>query len=240
MYPVLEFLGFKIYSYPLIMGMIWGISYHLALFLLEYKNQKLLKFKFYFIGLFLSSWLGAKVFYLLTTINTNLDQIYISDKFWLGGGFVFYGGLIFGIIFTFLFSKYTKQKISSFKFLIPILCLGHSLGRIGCLLAGCCYGKVTDFALSVHLHGHARHPVQLYEALLLFVLFLVSYRLYKQGSRVITFYLGSYSLVRFALEFLRGDKIRGENIVSFLSTSQTIALIIFLLTLAFWKLNRDA
>lgn len=231
MLPYFTFLNLKLYSYPLIMGMVWAISYHLALFLIETRKDKLKSYKFYFVGVFLASWIGAKVFYLVTLNLEIVKKAALSSSFWLGGGFVFYGGLIFGLIFTFAFGFFTKQPIKKFTFAIPVLCLGHAVGRIGCLLAGCCFGSITDFAFHIHLHGANRHPVQLYEAITLFILFLITFNFYKSGKKVVIFYLGSYSILRFLLEFLRGDAIRGENLIWLLSTSQIISLFIFILVI---------
>lgn len=214
------------------MGMTWGICYHLALYILETRKDKFKHFKWFFTGMFITTWIGAKLVYLLTMEIEVVKKAAIAPSFWLGGGFVFYGGLILGLLYVLIFSKITKQHMEKFNFLIPVLCLGHSLGRIGCLLAGCCFGSATDFPLSIHMHGAYRHPVQLYESVALFILFLVSFELYKRGKRVVIFYLGSYSIIRFLLEYLRGDEIRGEQVLWLFSTSQLIALFILAIVIA--------
>jgi phosphatidylglycerol:prolipoprotein diacylglycerol transferase len=240
MLPVFELLGLKLYTYPLLLGIIWAISYHLSLFLLEYRKVSFKYFKLFYFGLFISSWIGAKVFYLLTLEFEMVKLASMSTNFWLGGGFVFYGGLIFGLMFTAVFSLLSKQQMKTFTFAIPVLCLGHSLGRIGCLLAGCCYGSVTKFPLSLHIHGADRHPVQLYESIGLLILFIVTFELFKKGKSVIKFYLAAYGLLRFSLEFFRGDKIRGEDVLYIFSTSQLIAISIIILVIINFKFGRSA
>ena len=79
------------------------------------------------------------------------------------------------------------------------------------------------------MHGQDRHPVQLFESIALFLLFLLMFELFKRGKSIIIKYLFAYGLIRFSLEFLRGDKIRGEDVISIFSTSQVIALFIVLM-----------
>lgn len=240
MFPLIEILNFKVYTYPLLMGMIWGFSYHLLKYLIDFKELKIRKFNILFWGLLVSSWIGAKVVFLLTLEDEVVKMASSSASFWLGGGFVFYGGMLFGLMYLLSFCKLTKQGLGQFTFLVPALALGHGVGRIACLLAGCCYGAITNFPLRVHLHKAYRHPVQLYESVLLFILFVISFERYKSGKPLISFYLLAYACIRFCLEFLRGDKIRGENIIQFLSTSQVIALAILLCVLVINKLGRSA
>lgn len=222
------------------MGMIWGFSYHLSRYLIDFNQIKIRHFQALFWGLLVSSWVGAKVLFLLTLNHKQVALASGSASFWLGGGFVFYGGLIFGLFYLLLFTKLTKQNLRNFSFLVPTLCLGHSIGRIACLLAGCCYGAITNFPLRVHLHRAYRHPVQLYESVLLFILFVICFERFKKGKPLMAFYLGSYAVIRFLLEFIRGDRIRGENIISFLSTSQVVALSLLLCVLVLNKFNRSA
>jgi len=118
---------------------------------------------------------------------------------------------------------------------VPVLCLGHALGRIGCLLGGCCFGRPWQGALAIHYNhplapaaalGAARHPYPLYEAtglLVLAVVFaLLPVREPGSGRRLIA-YAASYSLLRLGLEPLRGDVVRGVFFGGALSTSQLIA-----------------
>jgi phosphatidylglycerol:prolipoprotein diacylglycerol transferase len=84
--------------------------------------------------------------------------------------------------------------------------LGQAVGRLGCLLEGCCYGAPTDGPVAIWLHGAWRHPVQLYEAGadVLAAGLLASARGWAPGVRFRVWVL-LYALVRFALDPLRGD-----------------------------------
>lgn len=230
MFPSFHIGAFQVFSYPLILGLIWGISYHFSKYLLEFKKIKIENFNYFYGLCFFSAWLGAKLLFLLS-LKTDLSQRAIySPGFWLGGGFVFYGGLLGGGLLIVLFAKAKKIKLTVFEFVIPIVALGHSIGRIACFLAGCCYGSSCDFPWSVFLHESFRHPVQLYEFALVFFLFLFLFSRFKKSKSVTTEYIIGYASIRFFLEFFRGDLIRG--IFAFeLSTSQFISLL--LLAIAF-------
>lgn len=174
----------------------------------------------FFWGTFFSAWLGSKVLFLLTTTQ---DQLLTNSSFWLGGGFVFYGGLLFALVyilgFCLLNRKFNWRHLAH---LVPVLLFSHGLGRIGCFLAGCCYGKESELF-------HARHPVQLYEALSLIALSFLTGKLLKKDQReefVMALYFLIYALLRFVLEFLRDDTVRG--FYGALSTSQWISLFLLI------------
>lgn len=206
MRPILfELLHQPIYSYPLFLGLSFGSAYYYALSVLEKKYQSLISFRILFIGIFLFAWLGAKVFFLIHTSHSAIND-FASSNFWLGGGFVFYGGLIFATLFALLYCLVLKKF--SFKDLLlcmPALPLAHAIGRIGCFLAGCCFGAESTF------WWMNKHPVQLYEAFGNFCIFLFLKWLIRK-NRVIEIpyaYFVSYSILRFLLEFYRADQIRG-------------------------------
>jgi phosphatidylglycerol:prolipoprotein diacylglycerol transferase len=142
-----------------------------------------------------------------------------------------------------------KKKLPVLKtsdFMIVALPLGHALGRIGCFLAGCCYGRPTNLPWGVtftdphslvppELLGTPLHPTQLYEACFNFLLFLLLHKLYqrphKDGS-ILVCYVACYGFLRFFIEFFRGD-FRGAFWLG-LSPSQLIAIIISLIAGALW------
>lgn len=152
----------------------------------------------------------------------------------IGGGIVFYGGLIGGLLGAMLGAKVAKCRISDLETsVIPFIPLGHAIGRIGCVMAGCCYGMEYDgFCAIYYPHSVAGlspeqgyFPTQLLEALMnciICVCLLVVSRRKKKPYDVVFAYLGMYSLARFLLEFTRGDSIRG--IYFGLSSSQWISL----------------
>ena len=154
---------------------------------------------------------------------------------YLSGGFVFYGGLFGALAAVWLFCRRRKVPFSQLGAdLVPAVPLFHTFGRVGCFLAGCCYGipapagwpGVTFRVSPVAPNGVALLPVQLYEAAGCLLLFLLLHRLARRGWKgevLLLVYLAIYALFRFALEFLRGDAARGMWGV--FSTSQLLALV---------------
>mgnify|MGYP003586689654 CR=1 FL=1 len=212
-----EIFGITLFTYPLMMGLAWGFAYQMGGMVFEKKISHL-TWNLFFWGTFLTAWLGAKALFLLTISEEGLAT---SSSFWLGGGFVFYGGLLGALSFILFFSLFHPTfKWRDLSLLVPILLFSHGLGRIGCFLAGCCFGKEME-------HFHVRHPVQLYEAFSLMFLSFVLGKVLKKGNReelVIGYYFLIYAILRFVLEFFRGDSIRG--VYGIFSTSQWISILL--------------
>lgn len=184
--------------------------------------------------------LGAKLLYVIVSWNDlagNWSYYFSSFKAFrefIGYGFVFYGGLIGGLA---VFIPYCiKKKLNLGEMIncvVPSIPLIHSIGRVGCFFAGCCYGIPMDppwgvyFRSSLAPHGVALFPVQLLEAALNLVLFCILYtyaRKPRKPGKVLGYYLVAYGIERFFLEFLRGDLERGS--IFGISTSQFISLIL--------------
>lgn len=240
MWPVLFHIGDSpVYSYPLLMGVGWGMAYNLCVTWWLNYHHELKSLKIFTLLSFIVGWIGAKVFFL---IFSTPDQVFYYAKevnFWLGGGFVFYGGFVFVLAFALLYFRFNKKlSYSDLGLLVPGVTMGHGIGRIGCFLAGCCYGSETDSLIAVSFHGHERYPVQLIEASGLFILYFFSRNLLKRKMKVkaIYLYLIGYSFLRFGNEFLRGDEIRG--LYSGLATSQWISLAIILITTSVFIMKR--
>ena len=176
----------------------------------------------------LGALVGAKFLYLLLQLPQLLqdlpllaaDPAAFSARY-LSGGFVFYGGLFGALAAVWLFCRRRKVPFSQLGAdLVPAVPLFHTFGRVGCFLAGCCYGipapagwpGVTFRVSPVAPNGVALLPVQLYEAAGCLLLFLLLHRLARRGWKgetLLLVYLAIYALFRFALEFLRGDAARG-------------------------------
>ena len=143
-------------------------------------------------------------------------------------GLVFYGGLIGGLLGLSLVSVKTKKNIITYTDLMaPCFCLAHAGGRMGCLMAGCCYGMEYSGPCAVVLDGVSRLPTQPMEALFLVILsgILIFAFLKKPRRGTVTgWYMTLYAVWRFVIEFFRADE-RGT--VGMLSTSQFISLFIF-------------
>ncbi len=167
------------------------------------------------------------------------EAIYERQWNW---GLTFYGGL-FGGIAGFLFVYYVFIRKSStlkigecFKIAPPAITIGHAFGRIGCFLAGCCYGKPTDSWIGVKFPFLSEPviPTQLIESIFLFLLTAVLLVLIFKFNFKYTFvvYLGAYSIFRFIIEFFRGDE-RGQFLGIF-SPSQVWSIFIWIVIVPFF------
>lgn len=172
---------------------------------------------------------GSKVLFAITQIPWLIKHFSIENMILLipQSGFVFYGGL-FGVIFTLMFLTRNDADMRKkvFEISVPTMPLFHAFGRIGCFLAGCCYGKKLSTPIVIGTIEFARIPVQIIESMAEFILFIVLFILSKKNRDIdlLRIYLVIYAVIRFADEFLRGDKIRG--IYGGVSTAQWISLII--------------
>ncbi len=148
-------------------------------------------------------------------------------------GMVFYGGLVGGAAAAWGYCRAWRIPLARVADAgAPGLALGHAVGRVGCLMGGCCYGRVVDasFPLAVPVAGALRHPVQLYEAaglVLLALACIAARRLERRPGAVFALYATGYALLRLVVEHWRGDDDeRGFVIPALLSTSQAIALVV--------------
>jgi phosphatidylglycerol:prolipoprotein diacylglycerol transferase len=122
----------------------------------------------------------------------------------------------------------------------PGIALGQAIGRLGCLSAGCCYGKPTQLPWGITFTepysaenvgvplNVPLHPTQIYESIGAFLLFLyLMWRLKQKHftGQIILEYLGLYAIFRFVIEFYRGDEDRGFMLHGLLSTSQFIGIL---------------
>lgn len=223
---------FTVYGY----GAMIAIGVLAAYFTAEYRARKLkLQYEqvFYLvIWCVLGGFACSKLLFWITEWKSVLnDPGYLLDT--LADGFVVYGGIIGGILVGYVFCRVKKLEfLKYFDLVMPSIALAQGFGRIGCLLAGCCYGRETDGALSVTFSdsGFAPNhvaliPTQVYSSILDFVHFgvlLLIANHKKADGQVAACYLIFYSIGRFVLEFFRGDMERGS--VGALSTSQFIGI----------------
>lgn len=192
---------------------------------------------------------SAKILFCITEWRS-----FLEDPLQLIGseGFVVYGGIIGGILSGWIYCRVKKLKfLSYFDLMMPSIALAQGFGRIGCFLAGCCYGKETSGPLSVTFtnsdfapNNVALIPTQIYSSILdfgHFFLLLYIARHKKADGQVAACYLIFYSIGRFVLEFLRGDLERGS--VGNLSTSQFISIFTVLAGILTWflaeKMNKS-
>lgn len=221
-----------------------------AIFLIKRRNIEGFDFACGAVYAMIGAILGAKLLFLLVSIDqvkmviesslTVLEKVEILLK----GGFVFYGGLIGGILGLLIYGWQFKTKMASyFDVCATVLPLGHAFGRVGCFFGGCCYGIEHDGWFS-HVYGADWFaqpdkvitpigvpllPVQLIEAMCLLALFAGLMVLFFKNKKKTPWlqtlaYMGAYSVIRFVLEFFRGDKERGGFLG--VSTSQWISILL--------------
>lgn len=182
--------------------------------------------------------LGAKILYLLTRLPDLIaDPSLIVHC--LKDGFVVYGSLIGGILGAWIYCKrHDMDFMTLFDLTVPAIAFAQGIGRIGCLLAGCCYGMEVSadnpigivFKTSAYAPNNVPLlPTQIISSILNFIHFGILMWLSKKTKvkgQLAGFYLVFYSIGRFILEYFRGDLIRGS--VGTLSTSQFIAIFMCL------------
>lgn len=178
-----------------------------------------------------------KIILLLKNINKIPSfKVLLEFLIQIFGGQVFYGGMIGGLLSITIYSKIKKINIIPYKDLfgcaIPLF---HSFGRIGCFLGGCCFGIPCKHGITYHnalveeANNISRFPVQLLESFLCLSIFLVLYNFLKKRkfkNKILYLYLIIYPVIRFFLEFLRGDSYRG--FIFCLSTSQIISILLII------------
>ena len=182
--------------------------------------------------------LGAKALYLITRLPALIaDPALILDC--LKDGFVVYGSILGGILGAWIgCRRYHLVFLKIFDLVVPALALAQGIGRIGCLLAGCCYGMEVSESNPFHIvfresayapNNIPLFPTQILSSLLNFLHFGVLMALSRRtkcDGQLAGFYLLFYSIGRFVMEFFRGDLIRGS--VGALSTSQFISIFMCL------------
>ena len=155
-------------------------------------------------------------------------------------GGVFYGGLIAAVVVALWYLRRHRLPMWTVTDVFaPGIALGHVVGRLGCLFAGCCFGRQTTVPWAITFHNEFAaqnvgtplnrplHPTQLYEAgaeLLILVLLLATERKGRPfPGRTFWGYMFLYGVTRFIIEFYRGDP---RGMVGAFSTSQFVSLLI--------------
>lgn len=186
----------------------------------------------------LSGILGARTAYILANWSDYWEApwtIFRIDQ----GGLIFYGGFIGAILGVILFAKIKKRPVWAVGDLaVGALPLGHALGRIGCFLNGCCFGRPTECAWGVYMADAVRHPTQLYEALynlLLYGFLLWAYPRRKRDGNIFALYLLLYPPARFLIEFLRGDE---RKLWAGFHAAQLLSMLLFAVGCLLWFAGR--
>lgn len=246
MKPVLfEVFGVKIYGYGLMIAI--GILTAMAIFINRAKVKGYDEDSAFnmIIAAVIGGITGGKVLYIITEFKEIIKNPSIIYKDF-GLGFVIYGAIMGGALAVYIYCKRKKWSMLEISdLLIPAVAIAQGFGRIGCFLAGCCYGAETTSILAVVFpeeglapSGIHLHPTQLYSSAFDFLLGLFLLWYYKKTNkrgRTLSLYLILYSIGRFMVEFIRNDP-RGN--VGILSTSQFIAIFTLLLGLVIYNIDK--
>jgi len=203
---------FTLYSYGLCVAIAFLIS---TVFILRdakkngFKQADILDC---LIMVFLSGLIGGRLLYVLINAGYYFDCPLRILMFY-EGGLAFQGALVGAVVSGVVVTRVKKLSFRKVADLIvPYMALGQAIGRIGCFLNGCCYGKVISFGPAVTFPGDAaaRMPVQLYSSFILFLFFLFLLKIRKKhffDGCVFALYLAVYGIFRFFMDFLRGDEL---------------------------------
>ncbi|MCX7990586.1 MAG: prolipoprotein diacylglyceryl transferase [Proteobacteria bacterium] len=222
-------------------GLFIAIGIILALYFIKIEckksaldSQKIIDILFWAIWIGI---IGSRVFYVIYFPDEFLKDPMEFFRIWKGG-LVFHGGLLFAIPFViFSFKKERIPILTCLDIIVVFIPLAHFFGRLGCFFAGCCYGKVCELPWAVKFTNPLTlapkniplHPTQLYEAFsnlsLFFILFLLRKKIKVEGV-LLSLYLIGYGIIRFFIEFLRGDL---RDVYLGYSTAQWIS-IFFVIT----------
>jgi phosphatidylglycerol:prolipoprotein diacylglycerol transferase len=198
----------------------------------------------------ISGFIGSRLCYVFLNFSFYQKDLLKIFQFWKGG-VSWQGAFIFGFLAILWFLKNDKKNLGKWLDVIILgMLLGHSIGRIGCFLHGCCYGIVTNAPWAIELpslgDNFLRHPTQLYESFGYLLVFLLLY-FYSQKIKLKNgslFFIGTtfHSLVRFIIEYFRYNTdfiYQGKTWYSILSYTQLTDLVIIIIGLfILFKINR--
>jgi phosphatidylglycerol---prolipoprotein diacylglyceryl transferase len=191
--------------------------------------------------------LGARLWYVASYWERDFAGQPFTDVFAIWkGGMVFYGGLI-GATFAGIVGVFRKKLPlwATADCLIPGVALGHVFGRLGCLLNGCCYGRVCEVPWALRFpkdhstQGLPVHPAQLYEAALNLALcgFLVWWHAERRrfDGQIFAMYLIAYAFIRAFSEYFRGDySVQSAPAAGIFTPGQTTSALILAAGIGLW------
>jgi len=238
MHPILFKIGpVTVHSYGLMIAIAFLVSMYFASHSAKKADISPEKIADFGLVLLISGIIGARLLYILTEIEyyrANPLEILMIWK----GGLVFYGGFISALVCGLVFLKRNKIPVlKTCDHIIPYLALGHAIGRIGCFLNGCCFGKPTNLPWGMIFPGGSIagdtysnihiHPTQLYSVytnFLIFAILLLFGNWKKFDGQILYLYFILYSVSRFLIEFVRVE----PQVLFGLTMSQVVCVVLFL------------
>ncbi len=209
MHPIIcQFGPFTVYSY----GVSLAAAVMVCAFLLQKdakkKNdnpQDIVDLLFFVV---MGGIVGGRLFYILLNFSffaENPSEVIQVQH----GGLAWQGAFVLGLLSGILFIKKKKWPLfATLDMLAPYIALGQSIGRIGCFLNGCCFGKEAPWGIYFPVHGARLHPTQLYDSLGLLLIFLILKKFQpfkKRDGEVFLLYIILAAGLRFFVEFYRAD-----------------------------------
>lgn len=250
MHPILfriPVIHFPVFSYGLMLGLSLVVGWYIVLPLCERDGMDKEEMGKLYVWTAVFSMVGARLLYVFTNwphfAMNPLDVFKVMD-----GGLVAYGGFLGGLLTGIVYCRIKGLRLLAWAdCVVPSLGTGLMFTRIGCLLAGCDFGKPSDVAWAIRFPKTAAaykeqlaaglldptatqslpvHPTQIYESLIGLTLFALTMlvRRYRKfsGQSFVAFAIG-YGILRYFVETLRADSQRGE--IGPFSTSQFIGLV---------------
>jgi len=245
MHPILFEIGnWPVYSYGVLLALAYLAGLQMAVVRARRRQIDAAKVMDLGIYLIIAALVGAK----LMLIAVDFDYFRHQPRELLSlvrAGGVFYGGLLAALaVGLWLVGRYKLHPWTVADLIAPGIALGHVVGRFGCLLAGCCYGRPTSVPWAITFTNPAAatnvgtplntplHPTQLYDAgaelLIMGVLLLTEKRGRPFPGRTFWLYMLLYAISRYIVEIYRGDE---RGMILGVSTSQFVSILIVPLAL---------
>jgi phosphatidylglycerol:prolipoprotein diacylglycerol transferase len=240
MHPILFEIGnWPVYSYGVLLALAYLAGLQMAV--VRARRRQIDPAKVMDLGIYLiiAALVGAK----LMLIAVDFDYFRHQPRELLSlvrAGGVFYGGLLAALaVGLWLVGRYKLHPWTVADLIAPGIALGHVVGRFGCLLAGCCYGRPTSVPWAITFTNPSAatnvgtplntplHPTQLYDAgaelLIMGVLLLTEKRGRPFPGRTFWLYMLLYAISRYIVEIYRGDE---RGMILGVSTSQFVSILI--------------
>jgi phosphatidylglycerol:prolipoprotein diacylglycerol transferase len=256
MHPVLfEIAGWPVYSYGVLLAAAYLAGLQMAVVRARHAGLDGAKVMDFGIYLIIAALVGAKLALVIVDFSyyrANPREILSLAR----AGGVFYGGLVAALVVGLLLVKRYRLPVWKTGDLIaPGVALGHVIGRMGCLMAGCCYGRPTTVPWAITFHNPLAslnlgtpldvplHPRQMYHAGAELILLIALLTTEKRGKpfagRTFWLYMLLYAISRYIIEIYRGDE-RGIFFSTF-STSQLVSIVIVPVSVfMLWRLHKRA
>lgn len=236
MFPELLRIGdFQITSFGAMVAVSFLVAFWVSGMEFERKGMSRRLHEHIFLAALVGGILGAKLLFLIENVPLSDLISYPMHYLLLRGGLTFYGGLFLALFASFVITK--KHKESFWKVLdatAPALAIAYATGRVGCLLVGDDYGIASTLPWAMPFPKgspptlEAVHPTQIYETIIMSLVFLVLWKIRKKDRPIgwlASIYLGLAGLERFFIEFIRNTT---ESPISSLSVAQVMALALIL------------